>query len=125
MPQPDFAMLAIQHSLAEDAPHFHGEREYIASLNIEPKNDDKASSDVDAPVNFIPKELSEFIAAPIVTETSLVDRMDLDEIPVPIMDDMFEPLRTLRGFAPPKRFYRTFWRSASRRMLALSENQMT
>ena len=29
----------------------------------------------------------------------------------------FEPLRRLTNFGPPKRFHRTFWRSAARRLL--------
>ncbi len=31
--------------------------------------------------------------------------------------NMYEPERIMRRLAPPKRFYRTYWRSISRRML--------
>ena len=34
-----------------------------------------------------------------------------------------EPVRLISGIAPPKRFYRTFWRSAARRILAVKEEQ--
>ena len=36
----------------------------------------------------------------------------------------FEHVRLTSGAAPPKRFYRTFWRSAARRMLAKTDTQM-
>ncbi len=50
------------------------------------------------------------------------DSMDIDEDLVPASQDMYEPARKLNHFARPKRFYRTFWRSMSRRILALSGN---
>jgi hypothetical protein len=49
------------------------------------------------------------------------NRMELDAVPV--YQDMFEPSRRLQEFSPPKRFYRTFWRSAASRILALSLSQ--
>ena len=33
----------------------------------------------------------------------------------------FEPLRCIKNAAPPKRFYRTFWRSLARRVVEKSE----
>ena len=34
--------------------------------------------------------------------------------------DVYEPLRSVTDFRPPKRFYRTFWRSAARRIMELN-----
>ena len=114
MPQPDFAMLAIL--LADDTPHFHeAVEDSFDSVSIDRMHDDKSSSGAPEEVN---------VASPSLTETSPIDKMELDEPLVSIIDDMFEPVRTLKVFAPPKRFHRTFWRSASRRMLALSKNQL-
>ncbi len=47
------------------------------------------------------------------------DFMELDSASFPIAQDMFEPARLIHDFAPPKRFYRAFWRSAARRILEL------
>ena len=35
----------------------------------------------------------------------------------------FEPVRLVPGGTPPKRFYRTFWRSAAQRILAKTDAQ--
>jgi len=36
---------------------------------------------------------------------------------------IYEPVRLVANAAPPKRFYRTFWRSAARRMLSQKDTQ--
>ncbi len=75
------------------------------------------------PVNFIPVEVYGFIAAwdsANSTTTSQSDGMELDVASVPSLQTMFEPARCLSELGPPKRFYRTFWRSAARRILALT-----
>jgi hypothetical protein len=56
--------------------------------------------------------------------TSPADCMDLDEVSVPVSMEIFEPIRRLDCFAPPKRFYRTFWRSMAGRILELSSTHM-
>ena len=115
MPQSDFAWSAIQHALAEDILHRYDEAaENGVSVSQKAKEYDKTLSTTPVPVTFTSDAL--------VTSksTSSVDHMDIDENLVSIMDDMFEPIRTIKELAPPKRFYRTFWRSLSRRILALS-----
>ena len=57
-----------------------------------------------------------------LTTESPSDGMDLDAAPVP--QDIYEPARRLNDFVPPKRFFRTFWRSAARRILAMSSSRM-
>jgi hypothetical protein len=51
-----------------------------------------------------------------LTATMISSRMEQ-------LQNKFEPARRLKDFSPPKRFYRTFWRSTSRRILALSIKQ--
>jgi hypothetical protein len=59
----------------------------------------------------------------ILTMTRVASYMDLDESVISVSQSMFEPARYLNGNAPPKRFYRTFWRSAAMRILALSSTR--
>ena len=75
-------------------------------------------------VDFIPGEVYALLEAwksSDIATMSPPDRMDLDAVTQPFSVDIFEPVRRVPVAAPPKRFYRTFWRSASRRILALSE----
>jgi hypothetical protein len=68
-------------------------------------------------VNLIPVELYDFLAAS--------DPMELDSIPLPVAQDMFEPARRVHDFAPPRRYYRRFWRSAARRIYQKEYNPET
>jgi hypothetical protein len=80
------------------------------------KQEHELSIDV-APVSFITEEMYSSNAAWESSEMAIpsYDCMNMD-----LASDMFEPHRCLKEFTAPKRFYRTFWRSVSRRMLALS-----
>ena len=73
------------------------------------------------PVNFIKAEVYAMIAA---WEASSMKYSD--ESASNVMPDVqsccqdfgiYEPIRCTPNFAPPKRFYRTFWRSITRKML--------
>ena len=78
------------------------------------------------PDNLISAEVYGLIAAweaSTLTTPSLADCMELDVASVSVSQTMFEPLRCPNDSAPPKRFYRTFWRSAARRILELSNTQ--
>ena len=77
-----------------------------------------------ATVKFIPDGLyqTEF-AVSVLPTTIPSDCMDIDEVAVPVPQDMYEPARCLKDGAPPKRFYRTFWRSVMRRILASSSRK--
>ena len=80
------------------------------------------------PVNYIPEEVYAMIKT---WELKHKDRMEVSDSTsqtgaasssnAPIIDNYepidYEPLRICSQSAPPKRFYRTFWRSAARRML--------
>jgi hypothetical protein len=119
MPQSDFAWLAIQHALAEDILHGNDEAaENGVSESQKSKEYNKTLSKTPVSVTFISDALATIKSTS--TSTSPVDHMDIDEILAPIMTDMFEPIRTIKEFAPPKRFYRRIWSSLSRRILTLS-----
>jgi hypothetical protein len=132
MAQSDFSTLAVQHELVDENPKTD-EVEYkcssISEQDAASAFDVKPSMEADVPGDFIPDEVYALIAAWELTDCSLgmtpSDRMDFDADLVPPSPNIFEPVRRLKTFAPPKRFYRTFWRSASRRILALSSTQTT
>ncbi len=128
MPQPSFTSLAVHQELADESlPKseagvliFEGKQ---SALLAHVKSGAKTYG---APVNFIPDEADAFLAAlesAYLTETNSSDPMDLDTALVPVSCTIFEPARCLKEFAPPKRFYRTFWRSIAKRILALSHMQ--
>jgi hypothetical protein len=113
--QSDFASLAIENELADER----------AVLTIT-QNEANFSSDPYVSVNFIPDEVFSFIAE-WETSTSTAPTppacVNLDNVLFPVSTSVFEPPRRLNDFAPPKRFYRTFWRSVSRRILQMASTQ--
>jgi hypothetical protein len=85
------------------------------------------SNEIYRPVNFIPDEVYELIrnweVAYLKQQESIqaIDLMDTDmsgdSRP---SENIFEPTRLMPvSEAPPKRFYRTFWRSVTRRIIQL------
>ena len=78
------------------------------------------------PVNFIPESVYSMIKA---WELSELGKQDVGEVSdVTVINRMasagdelnsidYEPIRFLREVVPPKRFYRTFWRSITRKIL--------
>ena len=101
MSQSDFESLVVNSSY---------EAEAHAVLS---KNKDQSSREVYVPVNFIRDEAA-FEAA------NKMAKIPLDVASEPVLKNMYEPVRCLNNPAPPKLFYRTFWRSAARRILELS-----
>ena len=88
------------------------------------KSSDGEPTEVDLnPVNFTPVEVHALITG-WHASTSIAygpsDGMELESASLPVSQAVFEPTRHLHDFAPPKRFYRTYWTSAARRLLALS-----
>ena len=115
MAQPDFATLAIKDELSDERQNH---KEFSIRAN------EGCISYV--PVNFIPEEVCAFIAAwdaSTLTFSSSSSDTTLGSASVPFSQHDYEPARRQNDFAPPKRFYRTFWRSVSRRILALSKAQ--
>ena len=115
MAQPDFATLAVKDELSDESQKTNETaiRENEGCISC-------------VTVNFIPEEVCAFIAAwdaSTLTTSSSSSDMTLGSASVPFSQHNYEPARRLNAFAPPKRFYRTFWRSVSRRILALSKAQ--
>jgi hypothetical protein len=80
------------------------------------------------PVNFIPDEVYEMIRNWELTyqkqqeATQAIDSMDAEAFnDSRSSESIFEPMRCMSVLQPPKRFYRTFWRSATRRILRLEK----
>ena len=78
-------------------------------------SDDQVGTQDDnyVPVNLIPDEVRGMIKA---WQLQRRERMEVSSTDAPASED-HEPLRTCSQTAPPKRFFRTFWRSVTRRML--------
>ena len=120
MAQNDFDSLAMpsqSEDLVLDA--YHG----LKSSPSERKSACAPRDDDYVPVNFIPEAVYAMIKA---WELKVHDAMEVSESmslsgAASSTDTLgvedYEPLRTCSQAAPPKRFYRTFWRSAARRLL--------
>ncbi len=114
MPQSDFASLAIQSTLADEsirATEVYGLSVSKPSIVSNHSKDDKLN------VPVFDKNCMVMAECESSSLTSSSDHMDLDFVSERNFEDMFEPARPLKEFVPPKRFYRTFWRSLSMRML--------
>ena len=132
MAQSDFASLAasVQEKIADEMLITNvvevdciSKIKENAVLTLAKCKDEKTAEEFYVPVNFIPVEVYAFIAAwdtANSTSTSQSDGMELDGASEPSSQTIFDPPRCLSELGPPKRFYRTFWRSAARRILALS-----
>lgn len=83
--------------------------------------EDSSTNDVYVPENDIPDEVLSLIAA-WESSNLTFSRMDSSVSSAPAVICMLEPAACAH-FKPPKRFFRTFWRSISRRILALSSTQ--
>ena len=127
MSQPDFVYLAVQ--LEERVVASDEKADCISVIKqSDPvfltESQEKCSMEVD----FLLTEygVRECIAGceyGILTAAESYYPMGLNALAVSVSQDMFEPTRCLKSKAPPKRFYRTFWRSATRRILDFSSMQ--
>ncbi len=118
MPQSDFASLAIQSTLADESTRYNATEVYGLSVS-KPSIVSNHSKDDQLNVPVLDKKCIVIAECESSSLTSSSDHMDLDFVSEGNFEDMFEPARPLKEFVPPKRFYRTFWRSLSRRMLAM------
>ena len=87
-------------------------------------SDRKTADDDYVPVNFIPEAVYAMIQAWEMKRHDLMEvsgSMSLSAAVSSSTDTLrledYEPLRVCAQAAPPKRFYRTFWRSVARRVL--------
>jgi hypothetical protein len=121
MAQFDFTSLSAQYEAADESMFDVGTETQHTSIskqsNAQAK---KASLEVFTQVN----DVNDVLFTSLLANTSSSDHMELDESSESASQNIFEPVRFLRNVAPPKRFHRTFWRSAAKRILAMSSMQM-
>ena len=128
MSQSDFATLVVQNELAEKNPEPESSEEEVnvvskvkQSVDLPRAKSEDNPSMVDVSANCFPDVMHDFVAAWEASDNASTNSLDINAALV--SEEMFEPTRRLTDFAPPKLFYRTFWRSASRRILAMSSKQ--
>jgi hypothetical protein len=77
------------------------------------------------PVNFIKAEAYALIAAWEACESERKEWKESAESNFDAHSDaLYEPSRSIPAFSPPKQFYRTFWRSITRRTLEHSRKSI-
>jgi hypothetical protein len=127
MSQSDFELFALENEHQED--NSDASVDDIANgqkiEREEAEIDGKTSKESYVPVNFISDAVYEMIAAwEASSSTTSVDGMDLEFSSVPLVPASklsIEPARHIDDFKPPKRFYKTFWSSVSKRIIASSK----
>ena len=116
MAQSDFTLLAVQCLNARREP---AASEVYVSFRIDTAAEQRAKTDTLMGTSEV--SLNIFGAVLHTAHEISLESMDVDT--APILHQVVEPVRRLRSFAPPKRFFRSFWRAAARRLLALSSAQ--
>jgi hypothetical protein len=121
MAQFDFTPLSVQYEVADESMFDVGTEIQHTSISKQSNAQaGKASLEVFTQVN----DVNDVFFTSLLAYTSSSDHMELDESSESASQNIFEPVRFLRNVVPPKRFHRTFWRSAAKRILALSSMQM-
>ncbi len=122
MAQSGFTLLSVKNELPEEGTRPSNE---ISHRPKHVKSEAIPYSQVYVPVNFIPAEVCAFLAeweGSYFAKMGSLDHMELELASVPASQNVLEPVRCLSDLAPPKRFYRTFWRSVTRRILEISRS---
>lgn len=114
MSQSDFASLAVRNEPADEKYEFDTVHVDSHGAGLIPVNTDVKLAIDEARASFAVAESSK------LKTMNVANRMDIEETFMPVPKYVFEPVRCMKNAAPPKIFYRTFWRSVARRILALS-----
>ena len=125
MSQSDFATLVVQDDLAEKSPETESCNAEVLDFSKCQERVDLQHAKSEVLATCFSDAMYDFVAA---CEASCMSsaysyEYGMDTNVVSVSQDIFEPSRRMTDFGPPKLFYRTFWRSASRRILALSSEQ--
>ena len=126
MSQSDFASLVVQGGLAEKKSEskVHCFPMHQQSVDFQrAKSVDKMSMG-DVSANCFSDALYDFVAAweeSSICSMCKFDCMDIDSASA--SKNIIEPARRVTEIGPPKRFHRTFRRSAPRQILTLSDKQ--
>jgi hypothetical protein len=127
--QSDFDSLALPIDLQGDAINSADSNAFVDKISMLEKEEDKALKSSATSKNCNSDELLAFVteweqSAETTTEIELLTaEMDTNALPTYFIKSAFEPTRRVVNVVPPKRFYRAFWFSTSRRILARSNNQ--
>ena len=118
--QDDFTCLNVAIANNSSSSHALGDYEEAIPRSCKTNRPEKrpCCDETYVPVNFINNEVYALIAA---WEASEFKREESGEAADSALDAdrdaLYEPLRCRPTIAPPKRFYRTFWKSITRRTL--------
>jgi hypothetical protein len=115
--QDDFASLhaAINNHISS---HQLVDRESVLPSNKATRHEKCVDEETYTPVNFIKAEVYALIAGWEACKSNPEESEEASEFTRDSpSEDLYEPSRHIPSSAPPKRFYRTFWRSVTRRML--------
>jgi hypothetical protein len=127
MSQSNFELLVLPNEHNEDSSDAHVD-DVVDRQKVEREETECEGNtwkETYVPVNFISDEVYNLIAAweasSLATSSDIMD-LDVSSLPlVPASQNNFEPTRRFDDVSPPKRFYRTFWSSVSKRIIASSE----
>jgi hypothetical protein len=125
LPQEDFSALALAVSsfnaysqMLDDDSYSFMPVERAGSGDSQKGAMDNEEGEIYQAVNFIPAEVYELIRTwelSYYKRQEILDSMDTESFPN-AAESVFEPTRCMLGpMAPPKRFYRTFWRALTLR----------
>ncbi len=125
--QDDFSSLGLASGQDADSQPLDYHHEF-KTVERSASGDSKSACEADEiyrPVNFIPEEVYELIRNWELSylkqqeNAHAVDSMETESLLHPLPNDsLFEPMRSMLDSAhPPKRFFRTFWRSLTRRIV--------
>jgi hypothetical protein len=119
MSQPDFSALTVHCELSDaNLDSFQPDVKFISvkKQKSEMQDEDIATMDVDGL-----HEVAADCGQP--NFTSEFSSYSIDIAASSMQQSKFEPSRRIKAFTPPKRFYRTFWRSAAVRIVALASTR--
>ena len=90
---------------------------------------DSSKEDTYVPVNFIPESVHAMIKAWELSELKRTDVIDNSACAIRVTSAPdasglvdYEPMRCMTKVVPPKKFYRTFWRSIVRKLVGHEKN---
>jgi hypothetical protein len=122
MSQPDFAVLTVHCELSDANLDSSHKNEKVISVKKQKSEmqldnqEDFATMDVDG-LHAVAADCEQ----PNVSSENASYSMDIAAASV--QQSKFEPCRRIKVFTPPKRFYRTFWRLAAVRIVALASTR--
>jgi hypothetical protein len=123
MSQSDFVSLVVQGELAEKKPDSKVQCFPTRQQSVDLQRA-KSVSMGDVSANCFSDALYDFVAAWEASNTRSICKFDCRDIDsASDSKNIIEPARRVTEIGPPKRFYRTFRRSAPKQILTLSDKQ--